>query len=48
VSVLAPSSCASRLANSAFFDPNSAISVGQTNVKSIGQKKMTRHLPGYD
>ena len=26
--------------------PNSAISVGQTKVKSIGQKKTTFHLPG--
>src|SRR5579871_5808367 len=27
--------------------PNSAISVGQTNVKSIGQKKTTRQRPGW-
>jgi hypothetical protein len=25
-----------------------AISVGQTKVKSLGQKKMTFHLPGSD
>ena len=27
--------------------PNSAISVGHTNVKSFGQKNTTSHLPGY-
>ena len=45
VSVLAPRTCASRSAKSAFCFPNSAISVGQMKVKSIGQKKTTFHFP---
>ncbi len=31
--------------NSSFNLPNAAISVGQTKVKSFGQKNTTRHLP---
>jgi hypothetical protein len=46
VSVLIPNTWVSRAANSASWRPNSAISVGHTNVKSIGQKKSTRHFPG--
>jgi hypothetical protein len=38
-------STASRSANSPFSLPKPAISVGHTNVKSFGQKKMTFHLP---
>ena len=37
---------ASRSANSLFSLPKAAISVGQTKVKSLGQKKYTFHLPG--
>src|SRR5690606_31553599 len=47
LSTEAPSTCASRSANASFCRPNSAISVGQTNVKSFGQKNTTSHLPGY-
>ena len=35
----------SRSANSLFNAPKAAISVGQTKVKSLGQKKITFHLP---
>ena len=45
LSVLTPSTCASRSRKSRFFFPNAAISVGQTKVKSLGQKKTTFHLP---
>src|SRR5262245_55694089 len=47
LSVLAPRSCAPRAANSGWRRPNSAISVGQTKVKSLGQKKTTSHFPGW-
>src|SRR6185369_15408228 len=46
LSMLTPSSCASRALNSLSSLPNAAISVGHTNVKSFGQKKNTCHLPG--
>ena len=39
LSVLPPRTCASRSANSRLSLPNAAISVGQTKVKSFGQKK---------
>ena len=39
---------ASRSANSPFSLPKAAISVGQTKVKSFGQKKTTFHLPASD
>ena len=39
---------ASRSSNSPFSLPNAAISVGQTKVKSFGQKKTTFHLPASD
>jgi hypothetical protein len=45
--VLTPRTCASRSAKSSFRRPKAAISVGQTKVKSFGQKKTTRHLPAY-
>ena len=35
------------VAKFAFLIPNSAISVGQTNVKSFGQKNTTIHFPLY-
>src|ERR1700761_5501965 len=35
----------SRSENSLFFLLNSAISVGQTNVKSLGHQNITVHLP---
>src|SRR5580698_5196278 len=47
LSVLTPSTWASRSAKSRFLFPNAAISVGQTKVKSLGQKNTTFHLPGY-
>ena len=47
VSVLMPSTWASRSSNSELRLPNSAISVGQTKVKSMGQEKSTTHLPGW-
>jgi len=43
--MLAPSSCASRSANSRVRRPKAAISVGQTKVKSFGQKNTTCHFP---
>ena len=46
LSMLAPSSCASRALNSLSSLPNAAISVGHTKVKSLGQKNTTFHLPG--
>ena len=47
MSVLAPRTWASRSAKSPSRLPNSAISVGQMKVKSMGQKKTTRHLPAW-
>src|SRR5579862_7656855 len=46
LSMLAPSTCASRARNSFSSLPKAAISVGQTKVKSFGQKNTTFHLPG--
>jgi len=46
VSVLMPSTCVSRSRKSRFRLPNSAISVGRTKVKSIGQEKRTSQRPG--
>ena len=43
-SVLTPSSWVSRSLNSECKAPNSAISVGQTKVKSLGQKKIASHF----
>jgi hypothetical protein len=45
LSVEAPSTWASRSANSPFMSPKPMISVGQTKVKSFGQKNTTSHLP---
>ena len=42
-----PRICTSRSSNSPLSLPKAAISVGQTKVKSLGQKKTTRHLPGW-
>src|SRR5882672_11970426 len=39
---------ASRSLNSPFSLPKAAISVGQTKVKSLGQKKTIFHLPSSD
>src|SRR5581483_11131471 len=44
-SMLAPRICVSRSWNSLFSLANPAISVGQTKVKSFGQKKYSFHLP---
>ncbi len=44
--MLTPSTCASRAWNSFSSLPKAAISVGQTKVKSFGQKNTTFHLPG--
>src|SRR5882724_9981150 len=45
LSMLTPRICASRALNSLSSLPNAAISVGHTNVKSLGQKNTTCHLP---
>src|SRR5579864_7847703 len=45
-SMLAPRTCASRSSNSFSNFAKSAISVGQMNMKSFGQKKYTFHFPG--
>src|SRR6185436_15167404 len=46
-SIETPSTWASRSAKSRLRLPNSAISVGQTKVKSLGQKNTTFHLPAW-
>src|ERR1700758_5783604 len=46
LSMLTPRICASRALNSLSSLPKAAISVGQTKVKSLGQKNTTCHLPG--
>ncbi|EAU69555.1 hypothetical protein STIAU_1990 [Stigmatella aurantiaca DW4/3-1] len=45
LSVLRPSTCASRSLKSLFFFPNSAISVGQMKVKSFGHANRMIHFP---
>ena len=45
LSMLTPNTCAPRSANSRLSLPKAAISVGQTKVKSFGQKNTTCHLP---
>ncbi len=44
--MLTPRTWASRALNSRSSLPKAAISVGQTKVKSFGQKNTTCHLPG--
>src|SRR5579863_3890492 len=45
LSTLTPNNCAPRSLNSRLSLPKAAISVGQTKVKSLGQKNTTCHLP---